>query len=111
MAQRDGCEQASDYGDLVAILSDPGFAEGVMGILSWLVLGGVAGWIANLLVNRSGEGLMLDILLGIAGALIGGWGFSALGWTGVTGFNLWSVFVAVVGAIVVLALYHALVRR
>jgi uncharacterized membrane protein YeaQ/YmgE (transglycosylase-associated protein family) len=82
-----------------------------MGIISWLVLGGVAGWIASLMVNKTGEGLMLDILLGIVGGLIGGWGFSALGWTGVTGFNLWSLFVAVIGAIVVLALYHALVRH
>ena len=82
-----------------------------MGILSWLVLGGIAGWIANLLVNKSGEGLLLNIFLGIVGGLIGGEAFAAMGSTGVTGFNLWSLFVAVLGAVVVLLLYHALIRR
>jgi len=82
-----------------------------MGILSWLVLGGIAGWIASLLVNKSGEGLVVDILLGIVGGVIGGWAFAAMGSTGVTGFNLWSLFVAVLGAVVLLLLYHALIRR
>jgi uncharacterized membrane protein YeaQ/YmgE (transglycosylase-associated protein family) len=82
-----------------------------MGILSWLILGGIAGWIGSLLVNKSGEGLALDILLGVVGGLIGGWIFAALGWTGVTGFNLWSLFVAVIGAVVLLVLYHTLIRR
>ena len=82
-----------------------------MGILSWLILGGIAGWIGSLLVNKSGEGLALDILLGMVGGLIGGWIFAALGWTGVTGFNLWSLFVAVIGAVVLLLLYHTLIRR
>jgi uncharacterized membrane protein YeaQ/YmgE (transglycosylase-associated protein family) len=82
-----------------------------MSILSWIVLGAVAGWIASLVVNKSGEGLLVDIVLGIVGAAIGGWGFTAFGWTGVTGFNLWSLFVAVIGAIVLLVLYHTLVRR
>jgi uncharacterized membrane protein YeaQ/YmgE (transglycosylase-associated protein family) len=82
-----------------------------MSILSWLVLGGIAGWIAGLLVNKSGEGLVLDIILGIVGGIIGGWAFTAMGSTGVTGFNLWSLFVAVLGAVVLLLLYHALIRR
>jgi uncharacterized membrane protein YeaQ/YmgE (transglycosylase-associated protein family) len=81
-----------------------------MGILSWIVLGAIAGWIGSMLVNKTGEGLFVDIILGIIGGLVGGWIFSAAGSTGVTGFNLWSLFVAVIGAIVVLLLYHALVR-
>jgi uncharacterized membrane protein YeaQ/YmgE (transglycosylase-associated protein family) len=79
-----------------------------MGIISWIVLGGIAGWIASILVNRAGEGLFLDIVLGIVGAMLGGWIFSMLGTAGVTGFNVWSVAVAVVGSIVVLLIYHAL---
>ena len=82
-----------------------------MGILSWIVLGAVAGWIGSLIVNRTGEGLFRDILLGIVGGIVGGWMFAAAGSTGVTGFNLWSLFVAVVGAVVVLVLYHAIFRR
>jgi uncharacterized membrane protein YeaQ/YmgE (transglycosylase-associated protein family) len=82
-----------------------------MGILSWIVLGAIAGWIGSMLVNKTGEGLFRDIILGIVGALVGGWIFSAFGSTGVTGFNLWSLLVSVVGAVVVLFLYHALVRR
>ena len=81
-----------------------------MGILSWIVLGAIAGWIGSMLVNKSGEGLFRDIVLGIIGGIGGGWIFAAVGSTGVTGFNLWSLFVAVVGAVVVLALYHAIVR-
>jgi uncharacterized membrane protein YeaQ/YmgE (transglycosylase-associated protein family) len=82
-----------------------------MGILSWIVLGAIAGWIGSLLVNRSGEGLFRDIVLGIVGGIVGGWIFSAVGSTGVTGFNLWSLFVAVIGAVVVLVLYHAIFSR
>jgi uncharacterized membrane protein YeaQ/YmgE (transglycosylase-associated protein family) len=82
-----------------------------MGILSWIVLGAIAGWIGSLLVNRSGEGLFRDIVLGIIGGIVGGWIFSAVGSTGVTGFNLWSLFVAVIGAVVVLVLYHAIFSR
>jgi uncharacterized membrane protein YeaQ/YmgE (transglycosylase-associated protein family) len=82
-----------------------------MGILSWIVLGGIAGWIGSILINRTGEGVFRDIVLGIVGGVIGGWIFAALGSTGVTGLNLWSLFVAVVGAVVILSLYHAIVRR
>ena len=78
-----------------------------MSILAWIVLGGIAGWIGSLLVNKSGEGLFRDILLGIVGAVIGGWIFGAMGSTGVTGLNLWSLFVAVVGSVVFLVVYHA----
>jgi uncharacterized membrane protein YeaQ/YmgE (transglycosylase-associated protein family) len=83
-----------------------------MSIIGWIILGLVSGFIASKIVNRTGEGFFLDIVLGIVGAIVGGFIFTAVGATGVTGFNLYSMFVAVVGAIVVLVLYHALfVRR
>jgi uncharacterized membrane protein YeaQ/YmgE (transglycosylase-associated protein family) len=81
-----------------------------MGIISWIVLGAIAGWIGSLVVNRTGVGLFRDIVLGIVGGVVGGWVFSAVGSTGMTGFNLWSVFVAVVGSVIVLMLYHAFMR-
>lgn len=79
-----------------------------MGILSWIVLGLIAGWIASLLVNRQGEGFLGDIVLGVIGALVGGWIAHLLGYSGVEGFDLYSMFIAVLGAVVVLAIYHAL---
>jgi uncharacterized membrane protein YeaQ/YmgE (transglycosylase-associated protein family) len=82
-----------------------------MSILAWLVLGLIAGFIASKIVNHTGEGVILDIVLGIVGALVGGWLFNAFGHTGVTGLNLYSMLVAVVGAVVVLVLYHTLFRR
>lgn len=85
--------------------------ELIMSILAWLVLGLISGFIASKLVNKTGEGIVLDIVLGIVGALVGGWLFNAVGHTGVTGLNIYSMFVAVVGAVVVLVVYHALFRR
>ena len=82
-----------------------------MGIITWLILSLIAGYIASRIVNKAGEGLILDIVLGIVGALVGGFLFSALGATGVTGLNLYSIVVAIIGAIVVLVIYHAIVRR
>jgi len=82
-----------------------------MGIISWVVLGGIAGWIASLIVNKTGEGLFLDIVLGIIGGIVGGWIFTAFGSTGMTGFNLWSLLVAIVGALCVLLIYHLLIGR
>ncbi len=82
-----------------------------MSILAWLVLGLISGFIASKLVNKSGEGVLLDIVLGIVGAIVGGWLFNALGRSGVTGLNIYSMFVAVVGAVIVLVAYHALFRR
>jgi len=81
-----------------------------MSFLAWIVLGLIAGFIASKIVNKHGEGFFLDIILGIVGAVAGGWFFSAFGAHGVTGVNLYSILVAVVGAIVVLAAYHALRR-
>ena len=81
-----------------------------MSFLAWIILGALAGWIGSMIVNRAGEGLFLDIVLGIVGGLVGGWLFSAMGSTGVTGFNVWSLFVAVIGSVIVLMLYHAIAR-
>ena len=82
-----------------------------MSIIGWIVLGLIAGFIASKIVNKSGEGFILDIVLGIVGAIVGGYLFNLVGEVGVTGFNLWSMFVAVIGAVVVLMIYHALFRR
>ena len=82
-----------------------------MSIIAWLVLGLIAGFIASKIVNRGGEGVILDIVLGIVGAVVGGFLFSAIGAAPVTGFNLYSVLVAIIGAIVVLVVYHAIFRR
>jgi uncharacterized membrane protein YeaQ/YmgE (transglycosylase-associated protein family) len=81
-----------------------------MSLLAWIVLGLLAGFIASKIVNKRGEGLLLDILLGIVGAVIGGWMFRLFGVGGVSGVNLHSLFVAVIGAIVVLVAYHAIRR-
>lgn len=82
-----------------------------MSIIAWVVLGLIAGFIASKIVNKTGEGIVLDIVLGVVGALVGGFLFSLVGATGVSGFNLWSVFVAVVGAVLLLVIKHAIVGR
>ncbi|MGC1388795.1 MAG: GlsB/YeaQ/YmgE family stress response membrane protein [Steroidobacteraceae bacterium] len=82
-----------------------------MSFLIWIVFGLIAGFIASKLVNKSGDGMLLDILLGIVGAVVGGWLFNAFGMPGVTGFNVYSVVVAVIGATALLIVYHALTRR
>jgi len=82
-----------------------------MSFLIWIVFGLIAGFIASRLVNKSGDGMIVDILLGIVGAVVGGWLFNAFGMPGVTGFNVYSVVVAVIGAAVLLVVYHALTRR
>jgi uncharacterized membrane protein YeaQ/YmgE (transglycosylase-associated protein family) len=80
-------------------------------ILGWIILGLIAGFIASKIVNKTGEGVLLDIVLGIVGAIVGGWLFNEFGHSGVTGLNLYSLLVAVVGAVLVLVIYHAIVRR
>lgn len=82
-----------------------------MSFLAWLILGLVAGFIGSKLVNKSGEGLLLDIILGIVGAIVGGFLFSLFGASGVSGLNLYSLIVAVVGSIVVLVAYHAITGK
>ena len=82
-----------------------------MSLLGWIIFGLITGFIASRVVNRRGEGCILNVVLGVLGACVGGFIFNAIGGHGVTGFNLYSMFVAVVGAIVVLLLFHALRGR
>jgi uncharacterized membrane protein YeaQ/YmgE (transglycosylase-associated protein family) len=81
-----------------------------MSILAWIVLGLISGFIASKIVNKTGEGVLLDIILGIVGAVVGGWLFNFFGHSGVTGLNIYSLLVAVLGAIIVLVIYHAIRR-
>ena len=82
-----------------------------MSIVSWIVLGLIAGFIGSKIVNSEGQGLWLDIVLGIVGAVVGGFLFSIFGATGITGFNIYSLIVAIIGSVVVLWLYHQLAGR
>ena len=82
-----------------------------MSIIAWLVVGLIAGFIGSKLVNKTGEGVVLDIVLGVVGALVGGFLFNMFGAHGVDGINLYSILVAVVGSVVVLLVYHMLFRR
>lgn len=82
-----------------------------MSIIAWIILGLIAGFIASKLYGGSGQGIVIDIVLGIVGAFVGGFLFNMLGGAGVTGFNLYSMFVAVIGAVVVLWIYHAVTGR
>ncbi len=82
-----------------------------MSIIAWIVLGLVSGFIASKVVNKTGEGMVLDIVLGVVGAVVGGFLFHIVGATGVDGFNIWSLFVAVIGAIAVLVVKHAVFGR
>jgi uncharacterized membrane protein YeaQ/YmgE (transglycosylase-associated protein family) len=80
-------------------------------IIGWILLGLIAGFIASKVVNKTGEGVIMDIVLGIVGAIVGGFLFAQFGAAGVTSFNIYSMVVAVVGAIVVLLIYHAISGR
>ena len=82
-----------------------------MSVIAWIILGLIAGFIASKLVNRTGGSLVLDLLLGVVGAFVGGFLFTRFGAAGVTGLNIYSILVAIVGAVVVLFIYHALVGR
>lgn len=79
-----------------------------MSFLAWAILGLVAGFIGSKLINRTGEGFFLDIVLGVVGAVVGGWVFHFFGEPGVTGLNLYSLLVAVAGSVIVLIVYHAI---
>ncbi|XXF76137.1 GlsB/YeaQ/YmgE family stress response membrane protein [Myxococcaceae bacterium GXIMD 01537] len=80
-----------------------------MGICTWLVLGGIAGWLASIIKGANAKmGLFANIFVGIIGALVGGWVFSLLGGTGVTGLNIYSVLVATVGAVILLTITKAI---
>jgi uncharacterized membrane protein YeaQ/YmgE (transglycosylase-associated protein family) len=78
----------------------------VMSVIGWIILGLIAGFIASKIVNKTGMGFFMDLFLGIVGAIVGGVIFSALGASGVTGLNLYSMVVAVIGAVIVLVAYH-----
>jgi len=82
-----------------------------MSLIGWIILGLICGFIASKIVNNAGEGVILDIVLGVVGSVVGGWLFHAFGMPGVTGFNIYSMMVAILGAIVVLVLYHAIAGR
>jgi uncharacterized membrane protein YeaQ/YmgE (transglycosylase-associated protein family) len=82
-----------------------------MSFFAWIVLGLIAGFIGSKLVNKSGEGFFLDIVLGVVGAIAGGFVFNMFGASGVTGLNLYSLLVAVIGAVLLLVVYHAITRR
>jgi uncharacterized membrane protein YeaQ/YmgE (transglycosylase-associated protein family) len=82
-----------------------------MSIIAWIILGLIAGFIASKIVNKSGEGVLLDIVLGVVGAVVGGWLFSIFGMAGVSGLNIYSLLVAVIGAVVFLIAYHAIIGR
>ena len=109
---------ATSLGVVTMVLSSPAWAqandrsvnEGA-GIIAWIIVGLIGGYLASRVVNKSGEGIFRDIILGIIGGIIGGFIFRAFGSHGVTGFNLWSILVAFIGGIVVLFIYHAVRGR
>ena len=82
-----------------------------MSIISWIVLGLIAGFIGSKIVNKSGQGLLRDIALGVVGAVVGGVLAGAAGFGGVTGINVWSILVSIVGAVIVLWVYHQATGR
>ena len=83
----------------------------IMSFLAWIVLGLIAGFIGSKIVNNTGQGLVVDILLGVVGAVVGGFLFNQFGEPGVSGVNLYSLLVAIVGAVIVLWLYHTVMGR
>jgi uncharacterized membrane protein YeaQ/YmgE (transglycosylase-associated protein family) len=82
-----------------------------MGIISWIILGLIAGFIGSKIVDKQGQGFWLNIALGIVGALVGGFLFDLVGSSGVTGLNIWSMIVAIIGSVVVLWIYNAVSGR
>ena len=82
-----------------------------MSLFAWLLLGLLAGFIASHLVNHRGEGMILDVLLGIVGAIVGGWVAHMLGFAGINRLNLYSLIIATGGAVVFLFIYHAIRRN
>ena len=81
-----------------------------MGIISWIILGLIAGFIGSKIVESQGQGFWLNMALGIVGALVGGFLFELFGASGVTGLNIYSMIVAVVGSVVILVAYNAIMR-
>lgn len=82
-----------------------------MGILLWIIFGGIVGWIASLIMNTdSQQGIIMNVIVGVIGAMIGGWIMSSLGETPVNGFNLYSFLVALLGSVVLITIIGALRR-
>jgi uncharacterized membrane protein YeaQ/YmgE (transglycosylase-associated protein family) len=81
-----------------------------VGILSWIILGLIAGFIGSKIVNKTGSGIVMDIVLGVIGAVVGGYLATLAGYGGVTGLNIWSIIVAIVGAVIVLLIYRVVAR-
>jgi uncharacterized membrane protein YeaQ/YmgE (transglycosylase-associated protein family) len=82
-----------------------------MSFIAWIVLGLIAGFIGNRVVNKHGEGILGNIIVGVVGAFLGGFLFNLFGASGVTGLNLWSILVAVIGAVMLLVGYNAIRRE
>jgi len=82
-----------------------------MSIIAWIFMGIISGFVASKVVSGSGKGLLIDLILGVVGAVVGGAAFHLLGQNGVTGFNLWSMFVSVIGAAAVIVAFRALSGR
>jgi uncharacterized membrane protein YeaQ/YmgE (transglycosylase-associated protein family) len=82
-----------------------------MSFIGWIILGLIAGFIASQIVNRRGGSLILDLVLGVVGAFVGGFVFSLFGAHGVTGLNIYSFIVAIIGSVAVLWIYHAITGR
>lgn len=82
-----------------------------MSIIAWLVVGLIAGFLASKVVNKTGSGIVMDIVLGIVGAVVGGFIFNQIGHSAPTGINIYSIFVAFIGSVVVLVLYHMIIGR
>lgn len=80
-----------------------------MGIILWIIFGALVGWIASAIAG-SNEGILMDIVIGIVGAIVGGWLMSVFGKTGVTGFNLYSFLVALLGAVILIVIVRAIRR-
>ncbi len=83
-----------------------------MSIIGWIILGLIAGWVASKIVGGSGQGFFIDLALGILGALVGGFLYSeTFGGPGITGVNIGSIIVAIIGSIIILFIYHAVTGR
>ncbi len=82
-----------------------------MSVFWWIILGLIAGFIGSKIVNKTGSGMYMDIALGVVGAIVGGFLASLIVGTGITGFNIWSLIVAVIGSVIVLWVYHKVVAR
>jgi uncharacterized membrane protein YeaQ/YmgE (transglycosylase-associated protein family) len=109
---------ATSFGLTILVLSQPAWAQAhdqtmyeSAGIIAWIIVGLIGGYLASRVVNKSGEGMLRDIFLGILGGIVGGIIFRAFGSRGVTGFNVWSILVAFFGGVVVLVVYHAIRGR